>query len=81
MIETIHTQDGETIRTMTPVEYQKLHAETERTERRTEDLLGFACYLRAHTQDRTLAEVEGQEMADLIHRYMATAPAASSPAV
>lgn len=60
MIETIHTQGGETIRTMTPVEYQKLHADAENRRRRRDDLLRFARHLREEMglmTNRTLPEV------------------------
>ena len=46
---TLTTGEGETIiRTLTPVEYQRLHTEAENLQRRREDLLGFLSFLAGH---------------------------------
>lgn len=68
MIETIHTQDGDTIRTMTPVEYQKLHSAEETRRRRRDDLLRFARHLREEMglmTNRTLPEVVDDYLASI----------------
>lgn len=46
---TLTTGEGETIvRTLTPVEYQRLHTEAENLQRRKQDLLGFLSFLAGH---------------------------------
>lgn len=47
MIETVTTETGETIRTMTPVEYQKVHAAEESRTRHRVDLKDFVAFLLA----------------------------------
>lgn len=47
MIETISTEAGETIRTMTPAEYVRAHDAADATAHRRMELTGFATFLAA----------------------------------
>ena len=65
-IHTIRTENGETIRTMTPVEFQKAYTRIDSQRRRRDDLMGFA----AHVADRLgLDSLTGDRVAGLVDEY------------
>lgn len=73
MIHTVTTEAGETIRTMTPIEYVKSHDAADRVVKRHAELTGFATFLA--TQLGLQASLPPSQIEALITTWIATTPA------
>ena len=72
MLET-HTTEGEVIRTMTPVEYQKAHQAEEDHRRHVMDLHHFVAFMTGELNGGTLSNLTPEGTDRLIAAYLGRA--------
>lgn len=70
MPETTTLPSGEVIRSMTPVEYQKLHAEEEARERHVLDLHRFIAFMAGELRGGSLSDLTPEGEDRIIAAYL-----------